>query len=556
MYNGPPACRRDPALETTLGGSGLPFGGVEGMTRGRVVAIAGVTLIAAAFTSAGLYAAQQPPVVPEPRGATELQGTQESPVDRTSSASEPSEAIPTDSIHLVVDTGRPLRVALDQRVRIKQAGQAVSGTLVDNVYAHDRIVVPAGSHVLGHIARLDDPSTTTRLQAMASGSFAPNRHIVLRFDSIVQADGRQIPIRTVVGPVTERVTLRVAATSETDGSGGEGGSDTATGAASNRAGKPGGSDDDGDQDDHTGVRDRAKQEIAARKHEAAQKAREALAAIKQPGKKDRLKAAAIDKLPYHPQYLSQGSVYNAALVDPIDFGVATPVAAASEDARPAPESVLNARLITGLDSHQSFKGEPVVAVIAEPVFSADHRLILPEGTELKGEVTFVRKARSLHRDGQLRFLFETVVPPDREAGTLQASLYSAQVGEAASIQIDEEGGTRATSSKTRFIAPALALVSLRGVLDREHRRFDGDGDDGTTAPVGSAVGARSVGSFFGWGLAGTAIGLVSRPAGVALSVVGACRTVYSAVFGTGRDVTFPAETPIQVLLAPGPAHTP
>jgi len=74
--------------------------------------------------------------------------------------------------------------------------------------------------------------------------------------------------------------------------------------------------------------------------------------------------------------------------------------------------------------------------------------------------------------------------------------------------------------------------------------------------VGSAVGARSVGSFFGWGLAGTAIGLVSRPAGVALSVVGACRTVYSAVFGTGRDVTFPAETPIQVLLAPGPAHTP
>jgi type IV secretory pathway VirB10-like protein len=526
------------------------------MTVGRVVAIAGVTLIAAAFNSAGVYAAQQPPVAPEPRGATESPATQESLVDRASPASESSETLPSDGIRLMVDTGRPLRVALDQRVRVKQAGQAVSGTLVDNVYAHDRIVVPAGSHVLGHIVRLDDPSRMTRLRAMAGGSFAPNRQIVLRFDTVVQADGRQISIRTVVGPVTERVTLRVAATTDNDGSGGASGSDERGGTASNGARKPGGPDDDGDQDDHAGVRDSAKREIAARKHEATQKARETLAAIKQPGKKDRMKAAAIDKLPYHPQYLSQGSVYNAALVDPIDFGVATPVAAASEDARPAPESVLNARLVTGLDSHQSFKGEPVVAVLAEPVFSADHRLILPEGTELKGEVTFVRKARSLHRDGQLRFLFETVVGPDRAASTLQASLYSAQVGEAASIQIDEEGGARATSSKTRFIAPALALVSLRGVFDQEHRRFDGDADDGTTAPVGSAVGARSVGSFFGWGLAGTAIGLVSRPAGVALSVVGACRTVYSAVFGKGRDVTFPAETPIQVQLAPGPAHTP
>lgn len=527
------------------------------MTVGRAVAIAGVALIAATFNSAVVSAGQQPPpVVPEP-GAAEPQAAQESLVDRAAPVSESSETVPSQSVHLVLDTGRPLRVALDQRVRVKEVGQAVSGTLVDNVYAHDRIIVPAGSHVLGHIARLDDPSKMTRLQAMAGGSFAPNRQIVLRFDTVVQADGRQIPIRTVVGPVTERVTLRVAATSDTDRPEGTGESDKLGEAASKKgARKPGGSDDDGDQDDHPGVRDRAKQEIAAAKHEAVQKARDALAAIKQPGKKDRLKAAAIDKLPYHPQYLSQGSVYNAALVDPIDFGVATPVAAASEDAQPAPESVLNARLITGLDSHQSFKGEPVVAVVAEPVFSADHRLILPEGTELKGEVTFVRKARSLHRDGQLRFLFETVVPPDREAGTLKASLYSAQVGEAASIQIDEEGGARATSSKTRFIAPALALVSLRGVLDKEHRRFDGDGDDGTTAPVGSAVGARSVGSFFGWGLAGTALGLVSRPAGVALSVVGACRTVYSAVFGQGRDVKFPAETPIQVQLAPGPARTP
>jgi hypothetical protein len=44
---------------------------------------------------------------------------------------------------------------------------------------------------------------------------------------------------------------------------------------------------------------------------------------------------------------------------------------------------------------------------------------------------------------------------------------------------------------------------------------------------------------------------LSHPAAVALSAFGLARTGYSAVFGKGRDVSFPTDTSIQIRLAPG-----
>jgi len=46
----------------------------------------------------------------------------------------------------------------------------------------------------------------------------------------------------------------------------------------------------------------------------------------------------------------------------------------------------------------------------------------------------------------------------------------------------------------------------------------------------------------------------SHPFGVALAAVGVARTVYSAVLATGHDVSFPADTAIQVQIAPGPVR--
>jgi len=56
-------------------------------------------------------------------------------------ASSPA-AQSASTIDLVVDAGRPLRVELDQRIRLQRVGQAVTGTVREPVYAYDRIVIP------------------------------------------------------------------------------------------------------------------------------------------------------------------------------------------------------------------------------------------------------------------------------------------------------------------------------------------------------------------------------------------------------------------------------
>jgi hypothetical protein len=55
---------------------------------------------------------------------------------------------------------------------------------------------------------------------------------------------------------------------------------------------------------------------------------------------------------------------------------------------------------------------------------------------------------------------------------------------------------------------------------------------------------------------GSPLGVISRPLGIALSAIGAARTTYRNVVGKGREVRFPANTFIQLQLAPGPPAAP
>src|SRR5580700_9345676 len=66
----------------------------------------------------------------------------------------PAPALPelSSSIPLTVPAGTPLKVALDQEVRIQKIGQSVHGKIVEPVYCFDKIVVPAGSEVTGKIS--------------------------------------------------------------------------------------------------------------------------------------------------------------------------------------------------------------------------------------------------------------------------------------------------------------------------------------------------------------------------------------------------------------------
>src|SRR5439155_14336010 len=110
-----------------------------------------------------------------------------------------------DRVALVVAAGRPLRVRLNERVTIEHVGQIVTATIVDPVYAYDRVVIPPGATVTGHIARLESPSRWSRARAMFGGDFTPRRTPVVQFDTLMLSDGTAMPIATVVGAGREHL---------------------------------------------------------------------------------------------------------------------------------------------------------------------------------------------------------------------------------------------------------------------------------------------------------------------------------------------------------------
>jgi hypothetical protein len=430
------------------------------------------------------------------------------------------------TVELVVPVGRTLRVALDRTVTVKDLGQPVSGTLVDDVYAYDRIVLAAGSHVVGHINQIDPVSRGNRIRGMLSGNFSPSRHVALRFDTVLVADGRSIPVRTDVTGAAEGLRRQLV--------------------QGDAAAPP------------SGIVGDSTQKVGEAVSAAKAQARDALAQIEGPDKMERLKTAMVSRLPYHPQYLRKGTVYTAELQAPVSFGRVTPMPRAAAGTSPAPDSVLTARLVTALDSSKTPRGTTVEAVLTQPVFSAAHELILPEGTTLEGEVTFAKPARRWHRNGQLRFLVERVQPPAEDSAPLLGSLYAVDASQSDRVALDDEGGAQVTNSKTRFVAPALAILALQGSRGHDHHK-DNDGDPydlGTgPAPVKGNFGSQGLGGFFGFGLAGVALSLISRPVGLAFAAVGAIRITYGNIVGKGRELSFPANTAIQIRLASGkPPH--
>lgn len=415
-------------------------------------------------------------------------------------------------VALVVAAGRPLRVALDERVRVKRVGQPVTATLVESVYAHDRVVVPIGTKVLGHVETLEGVSKRIRIGAITGGDFTPLRNVTLLFDKLVLPDGGEIRMATRMKGSAGNVALQLA--------------------------KPSGTS-----------------RVSRAREAAGQKIRETLAPFKKPGRLERLKYMAIARLPYHPQYLRKGDVYTMELLEPLNFGTATSTEWAPAGTPAPPENVLNARLITRLDSSKTPRGTSIRAVLTQPLFSADQRLILPEGTELHGEVTFTRQARRFRRNGQLRFLFATVQLPAGNPERLLASLYSTELSRDDHVAIDEEGGARITNPKTRFILPALGLFAVHAALGNDVRYDAGEIGNATDIP-GPNIGGRGLGGFFGLGLLGTAVGQISKPVAGSLAFVGLAQTFYVNLLGKGREMVFPSDTSIQLQLSPASTKAP
>lgn len=416
---------------------------------------------------------------------------------------------PSERMTLTVPAGVPLRVYLTKRLT-KRMDEPVQAKLIDPIFAFDRQVVPAGCTVLGKVVRLDSASKMRRATAILGGDFTPLHQADVQFTTLVFPDGREIPLQTVE-------TL---------------GLDSIFVVRPPKKANP---------SNNTGVLGTAKQQA---KDQINAKTQTVIDTVRGPDKKEKLEEYLLMKLPYHPQWVRKGTRFDAELESPLQFGETTiqPAALRLLATQPAADSVVHARLMTTLTSSTATQGERVEALLSQPLFSADHQLILPEGSRLSGSVTMVHKARWFHRGGQLRFNFQSIdLPPgvtlpqfvaERPVAQAPAQLDGAESGGQAALKVDQEGAVKATESKTRFLAPALALLAAS-------RAADNDAGKHSVSGTGNAnVSGRTLGGGLGFGMLGSIAAQESKTFGMAMGYYGLAWSIYLNIVARGKEVEF------------------
>lgn len=394
-----------------------------------------------------------------------------------------------------IPAGVPLRVVLEQRVRVKHAETPVRGVLLAPVYLYDRMVLPAGSAVEGRIDVVEPVPARVRLRAALYGNFAPPRKATARFDTLVLSDGKRLPICAAASPGASDVNV----------------------TPKPLKGQP----------DATSSRSEAETCLAS------------VCTLKPPGKIARLKEALLDRFPYRRQAWKGGTLFTSVLREPLTAPI--PASTSTEGAiSPLADldgQSITARLVTPLNSATARRGTAVEAIVTRPQFSADHKLLIPEGTRLRGEVVDAKRARWFHRNGKVLFAFRQADLPQTPAKPIHCYLETAQVSVAANLVIDSEGGARVASPATRFIFPAIA-AAVAGFSFHQDYNSQGVPDQD--------LGGRAESGAVGLGLIGTVAAQASRAFASGIAIMGAGLSIYSNFIARGQNVDFPVNTFIEV----------
>lgn len=181
------------------------------------------------------------------------------------------------------------------------------------------------------------------------------------------------------------------------------------------------------------------------------------------------------------------------------------------------------------------------AVVTRPVFSPDHTLQIPEGSRLLGDIVEAQRARFFHRNGKVLFAFREIKVTARPAQGIQGYLNGVEADVNAHLALDSEGATHVSSSKTRFIFPAIA-AAVAGLSFHQDYNAKGVPDQD--------IGGRAESGAVGLGLIGTLLAQVGpRALASSIAISGAALSVYSTFIARGEDVVLPLNTPVKVSLA-------
>lgn len=406
------------------------------------------------------------------------------------------------TVPLSVAAGTPIKVALDSEVRVRKAGQPIHGKTIEPVYAFDKLLIPAGTVVNGEVSAIDPVSGKARALDATDGNFSPARHVHVRFDELVLDDGKRIALRTTASPAPDGV-LQFVSANEVEKK------NSAQGMAS--------------------------KEVSATRQAIHQQWSELQKQLHEPGKVHKLKRIVLAQLPVHPQYIDAGTSFNASLLQPLDFGVESvkPEALTDIGTPPPTGSVVHARLETRLSSAIAKRGDPVQAVITEPLV-VSNRLILPEGSVIQGSVVQAARARRLGRNGQLRILFHQVTPPDGIEQKVETNLEGVAVSKGEHLKLDAEGGAQVTTPRSRYLTTGIQvlLAATQAAPDR---------DAGQGSPSVGEAGSGAANGVSGFKLIGMVVGLAaqSRAVSAGFGSYGAARSIYYHFLARGRDVVYP-----------------
>ena len=179
-------------------------------------------------------------------------------------------------------------------------------------------------------------------------------------------------------------------------------------------------------------------------------------------------------------------------------------------------------------------------MVREPLFSADHALILPDGAQLTGTVTQVVPARRISRSGQLRFVLLELQVPSGAVQRIQASVQGIDAASQSDLQLDAEGGVHAVPP-TYYALTGFEVFLAATPLSLSVRRngfHPGSAQHNVDYPKTAIRGA------LGMGLAGAIVTVLahSRPVSAAFGYYGMGWRVYSHFLARGEDVVLPKNT--------------
>src|SRR6266851_1361842 len=158
---------------------------------------------------------------------------------------------------LVVESGNDFRAALEKGIRLKAVGQPITAKLLEPVYAGEVLAIPAGSTIKGHVSAIS-MAPHKRARRLLNGDFTPPKTVHVTFDQLVLSDGTTVPIH----------------------------SDSAVGLG----------------------RVANSRYLPKAQRGMRQKLKGAMAPLREPNKLQRLGEAVLTSLPYHPEYIDQGTV--------------------------------------------------------------------------------------------------------------------------------------------------------------------------------------------------------------------------------------------------------